>query len=77
MLNCYHIGTNEVIFIKYGWNIVWAIHASGTLRLKFIGSQNPYQLLNLKSLSTFQGQKNPHGQHFWNLIFLNLKYRVI
>ena len=75
MLNCYHIGTNEVIFIKYGWNtIVWAIHASEALRLKFIRSQNLYQLLNLQSLSTFQGQKNPHGQ---NLIFLNLKCRVI
>ena len=25
---------------------------------------------NLKILSTFQGYKNPHGQNFWNLIFL-------
>ena len=42
---------------------------SGTLSLKFIWCQNPYQLQNLKILSTFQGHKNPHGQNFLNLIF--------
>ena len=44
-------------------------HWSGTLRLKFISCQDPYQLQNLKTLSMFPGHKIPHGQSFWNLIF--------
>ena len=44
-------------------------HASGTLDLKFISCQNPYQTQNVKTLSTFQGHKNPYGQKFWNLNF--------
>ena len=50
---------------------------SGTLRLKFMGCQVPYQLQNLKTLSTFPGYKIPHGQNFWNLIFFTWKDRVM
>ena len=45
---------------------------SGTLILKFIRCENPYQLQNLKILSTFQGHKNLLGQYFWNLNFFVL-----
>ena len=41
-------------------------HAFGTLSSKFFKCQNPYQLQNLKILSTFQEHKNPHGQNLWN-----------
>ena len=52
-------------------------HASRTLSLRFTGGQNPYQLQNLKILSTFQGHKNPHGQNFWNLIFFSFEKKKI
>ena len=52
-------------------------YAPGTLSLRFIGCQSPYQLQSLKILSTFQGDKNPHGQNFWNLnFFLSEKTRL-
>ena len=46
-------------------------HSSVALSSRFIGPQIPYQLQNLKILSTFQGNKNPHVQNFWSLIFLS------
>ena len=36
---------------------------------KFIRSQIPYQLQNLKILLKIWGHKKPSGQNFWNLIF--------
>ena len=52
------MGINEVISIKCGWNTD-KNHTSGTLRSKFIGCQDPYQLQNLKILSTFSGMQIP------------------
>ena len=49
----------------------------GTLSLKFVRCQNPYQQQNLKILSTFQGHKIPRGQNFWNLFFLSEKTRLL
>ena len=52
-------------------------HASGTLSSRFTGCQNPYQLQNLKIMTTFQGHKNPHEQNFWNLnFFISEKTRL-
>ena len=50
-------------------------HASGIINPKLIRCQNPYQLRNLKILSTFHGLKNPYGQNFRYLIFLSKKTR--
>ena len=64
--------------IKYRWDtIVWAkIRHTETSSSKFIGCQSPYQLQNLKILSTLRRHKNPHGQNFWNLNFLSKKTRL-
>ena len=50
----------------YCWDKDRASEALGT---RFIGCQIPYQLENLRILSTFEGHKSPHGQNFWNLDF--------
>ena len=42
---------------------------SKTFCSKFIRSQIPYQLQNLKILLKIWGHKKPSGQNFWNLIF--------
>ena len=50
--------------------------ASETFYSKFIRCQSPYQLQNVKTLLTLWGHKNPHGQNFWNLIFLSEKSKL-
>ena len=59
------------IWMKY--NCLGKNCTSGTLSLKFIRFQNPYQLQNLKILLTAQVHKIPPGQNFWNLILFCLK----
>ena len=49
---------------------------SGTLTLKFIRCQNPYQLQNLKILSRFQGHKIPYELNIWKLVFISEKTRL-
>ena len=44
-------------------------HASRTRSSRFVRCQSPYQLQNLKILSTFQGHINPHGQNFLEFDF--------
>ena len=46
--------------------------ASETLGARFIGCQIPYQLQNLKILSTFEGHKSPHSK-FLEFEFPHLK----
>ena len=46
---------------------------SGTKSSKFIRSQNPYQLQNLKILLTFQGHKKPLWANFLEFDFFYLK----
>ena len=48
-------------------------HASGTLSLKFIRCQNPYQQQNLKILLTFQRHKKPTWAKFLEFDFFYLK----
>ena len=49
---------------QYCWDKDRASEAFGA---RFIGCQIPYQLQNLRILSTFERHKSPHGQNFWNL----------
>ena len=52
-------------------------HNFRTLSSRYIACKNPYQLQNLKILSTFQGHKNAYGENFWNLnLFLSEKTRL-
>ena len=71
----YERGYFSIIWMEYyclGKNC-----GSGTLTLKCISSQNPYQLQNLKILLTFQRHKIPHGQNFWKLIFYLKKHGYV
>ena len=71
-VSCSQIDIKVVISIKYVWNTfcLGKGHASEIFPSNCMMCQKPCQLQNFKILSTFQGQKNPHGQNFWNLIFL-------
>ena len=71
----YERGYFHKIWIERDW--LGENSRSGTLSLKFISCQNPYQQQNLKISSTFQGHKTPHGQNFWNLTFFIWKDNVI
>ena len=72
-LTCNQIDIKQFISIQYGRNtIVWAKIRQLRHFIENVRCQTPYQLQNIKILSTLRGHKNRHGQNFWNFNFFYL-----